>query len=804
MFLVGISFGSLKAQKRTQIRGRILNEQETPLSNGTIFLLKAQDSTVLKQAISHDDGSYQLIVMDPGTYILKFSLIGFTDFYSAVIQVTDQKILHVHDIHLVPSIKQLENIEVHSTKKLIEVKPDRTILNVSSSINSIGSNAFELLKESPGVMVDNNDNISMMGKNGVAIYIDDRPSQMSGKALAAYLKGLNSSDIESIEIILSPGAKYDAAGNAGIINIKLKKNRIYGFNGNIAFNAREGVTPKGGVDLSLNYRNRKINVFSTLSGFSGRFLNENSLTRVQNDTLTVQHSSTFYKTNNLNLKAGIDYFATEKSTFGFMVTSYLDHVKLRTSSLSDIYYQPTDIFVKKLAATGNDPSKTTQADFNLNYRYKDTLGHEFNIDADYGFYHSPQYFNNYNFYSDPKGNPISSTRTIYATPVNIDIYSIKADWSRNLLSGKLDYGAKFSFVKTDNQDNYYQDEARTVLLPSKSSVFTYKENVNAAYFTFSRDLSKHYSLQFGLRAEQTNSQGKLIRSDGEVQSDGNVKRHYLDLFPNVSFNWKPTDMNSFSIAYSRRIDRPSYQDLNPFVSQLDELTYNKGNAFLRPQYTDNIALTHSWSSIVTTTVSYSKVHDYFSQVLDTLGNAIFQENKNMAVQRVFAANLTVNKSIFKWWNFFGNLWYNYETIKGSYGSTVVHVSAPGLGGNMDQTFTLPHDFTLDLSGWYRGPQQIESLGKSKKMGALNLGVQKVFMDSKASIKISLTDIFNTGNCFKLNGVNPAYSISLKNTWESRMIRVNFSYRFGSSKIKDARNRNTALDSEGQRIKEGKN
>src|SRR5215210_432339 len=277
-------------QNNNTVKGSVKNVSGTALQAVTVSLLSVKDSTLKKAEVTDDNGKFTISNIKSGKYLLNYTIVGYDKPYSPVFELKDGQTFTALPVRLKPSAATLKGVTVTATKPMIEVRADKTVFNVESSINATGSNALELLQKSPGVMVDNNDNISMKGKTRVKIYVDGKPMQLNSKDMAAYLKSINSNDIEALEIISNPSAKYDASGNAGIINIRLKKNKKYGTNGSATMGLVQGVTPKGDGSLNLNYRDKKINLFSNVSTSRGKYENDMSLYRIQNDTLYDQHS----------------------------------------------------------------------------------------------------------------------------------------------------------------------------------------------------------------------------------------------------------------------------------------------------------------------------------------------------------------------------------------------------------------------------------------------------------------------------------------------------------------------------------
>ena len=789
------------AQSLSSIIGNVKDNANRPLQSVTVSLLNAKDSGLIKTSVSDAKGNFEINSSKEGSFLLSYSSVGFEQKYSAIFEKKNDQQIVAMQVTLQPTAGKLKEITVVAKKPMIEVKADKTIFNVEESINATGSNALELLQKSPGIQVDNNDNISMKGKTGVRIYIDGKMTQLDTKDLAAYLKSINSNDIEAIEMISNPSAKYDASGNAGIINIRLKKNKKFGTNGSINTGFVQGITPKGNGSLNLNYRDKKINLFGNAGGNIGRYENVINLYRIQKDTLYDQNTTMHSNDKSYNIKAGADYFINNNNTIGIMATGNFGNTEWNSKGNTRVSYNPTGAFIKNLEALNSVPGKRTNANANLNYRYTDTSGREINFDADYGLFRGTGRSYQPNYYYGNNNNFLYSIVNRNYTPTDIDIYTAKVDAEQKLGKGKLGYGAKTSFVTTKNTFDFFTDTAfdKPVQILERSNSFKYKENVNAVYVNYQQQLTPKWSIQAGLRAEQTNSEGKLTRADGIIQADNNVDTSYLNFFPSAAVTWNINQKHSLNLTYSRRIDRPTYQDLNPFENKLDELTYEKGNAFLRPQYTDNIELTHTFMGILNTTVGYSHVKDYATQVTDTTKNATFVQQQNLATQQILSFNIGAPTTINKWWNGYANFWANYQMFKGKIGENKVDINIAMYGAYLQQTFTLGNNYNAEISGWFSGPSVWGATWRTKPQGGVDVGLQKQIMQKTASIKVSATDIFHTSPWKATNDFGGVY-IRGGGNWESQTFRLSFNWRFGSNQIKNSRDRKTGLESEARRIK----
>ncbi|HEV8080603.1 MAG TPA: TonB-dependent receptor [Chitinophagaceae bacterium] len=787
-----------------QITGIIKDEQGKVLQGATVALKKAKDSAVVKLAVSNSTGSYTFVNIAKGSYFVNTSHVGYGITNSPAFEVSGEGVITGPQISLAKISGTLKDVAIISTKPMVEVKADKTILNVEGSINAVGQDALELLRKSPGVMVDKDDNLSLSGKNGVQVYIDGRPTPLSGADLAAYLKTLQSSSIEAIEIITNPSAKYEAAGNAGIINIRLKKNKSLGTNGSVNLGYSIGTYPKYNAGFSLNHRNKNINVFGNYNYNKSR--NERNFSSVRKllDTLFEQTSLFTIKDNSQNFKAGLDYFINKKSTIGVMVNGNISENEFANDSRTPISYLPSGQLVKTLTAANSTAAERNSGNINLNYKYSVTGGTDFNIDADRGLYRIKSNQLQPNNYYDKAGVLYNTRIYNFIAPSDIDIYSFKTDYEQNFKKGRLGIGGKTSFVKTSNIFNRYDIISGAKFYDSiRSNTFNYKENINALYVNYNKAF-KGLMVQFGVRMENTNLEGvsdgfKWNGSKFTANKDG-FKRDYSDFFPSgaVTFNKKP--MSQWGLRYSRRIDRPAYQDLNPFEFKLDEYVFQKGNINLRPQYTNSFALTHTYKYTLNTTLNYSHVKDVFTQLIDTAElSKSFITKKNLATQDVISLNVSYPFSR-KWYSVFSNLNAYYSHYKANFGTgRTVDLDAFAFNIYQQHSFKLGKGYTGEISGFYSSPSIWQGTFKSKAIGGVEAGLLKTILKGNGTVKLAVSDIFNTMHFTGTSNFAGQY-LRVSGGWESRLFKVNFSYRFGNKQVKAERQRKTSQEEENQRTK----
>lgn len=789
------------------ITGVVMDANIQPLSFANILLFSTADSALVKAEYSQEDGTFELSGIPEGQYWLDVTYVGLPNYHSEPFSIGLGETVELPLITMQAANVQLTEVTVKAKRPLVEVHADKTVFNVDGSINATGSDAMELLRKAPGLVVDNNDNIIMNGKNGVKVYIDGRPSHLSTSDLAAYLKTIQASDIDNIEIITNPSAKYEAEGNAGIINIRMKKDKNLGSNGTLNLGYALGRANTYNGSLSGNHRNKTNNTFGSYNYSNGRNIQYFDLFRQQAGKSFDQTNKNDNEHQSHNFKLGSDFFLNKFNTLGFLVNGYNSNYTYSTKSHTPISQIGTGVTDSTLIASSFNEGTRANYNFNINYRFDDTKGKVWNFDADYGLYRNDGTEDQPNAYWAGDGVEGSTllSEVIYAndSPTDIDILAFKVDHERPFLQGQLSTGAKISKVKTDNTFNFFNViEGTPEIDIDRTNRFVYDENVNAVYANYTRQLGK-FGFQAGLRVEQTGSKGVLTAL--KPIDDEPVKQDYVDFFPSGGITYALNENNNFQLTYSRRIDRPSYQDLNPFEGRLDELTFEKGNPFLRPQYTHSVQLNHTFKYMYNTSLSYSHTSDLISRLVDqdaTDSDASFITWENLASQDNITLTISAPLQLAEWWNAFVNVSGYFTHNQADFGDgKTVDLNAYTFNAYMQQTFTLPMDMAFELSGWYLTPSVWGGTFEMDGMGSLDAGLQKKFLEGNATLKFSVSDILHTQDWSGISRFG-GLRMDAHGSQDSRRFRVNLTYRFGNQQVKNARRRATGLEDETKRIKEG--
>lgn len=792
LFILMLSLAGVIQLHAQNLTGYIKDSKGNPVSNATVSLLRAADSALVKIQVSKENGSYQFTEIAAGNYLLSASFVGHIAVFSPVFPVSGNDTSLSHLI-LAPATADLKAVAVTARKPLLEIRADKTILNIEGTINAAGNNALELLRRAPGVTVDHDEKLSMNGKNGVQVFIDGRPTPLSGTDLSNYLRSLQSAQVEAIELITNPSAKYEAAGNAGIINIRLKKNKGIGTNG--AFTAGLNIAPyaKYNTGLSLNHRNEKLNVFATYNHNGGTTRKDITMHRTIADSIFDQKGRVLDNSKTHSFKTGADLFINKQSTIGIIANGNFTNTVISNTSATVI--SGASALARTLTADNRLQGGRKHMDFNLNYLYNETNGKNLSLNADYGFYKLTSNQLQPNLYYDHLGQFENKIVYEMIAPANIDIYSFKGDYEQPFLKGKLGFGGKFSHVQTDNDFQRYNvvDNNRHPDT-ERSNRFVYNENLLAGYINFNRQW-EHITLQAGLRAENTAMKGS---STGK-NYDSSIHRNYLNLFPSFAINYAKSKDHQFALSFSRRIDRPAYQDLNPFEYKVDDYLIQKGNSYLRPQYTNSIGLTYIYRQQFNAALNYSAVKDLFTWIVDTTETSkSLVSKKNLANQKVVSMNIGYQLR-YKDLSVITNLSTGYSTFRADFGAgRTIREQAFNANLFMQASLKFAKIWTAELSGFYNSPTVQEGNMHIKAMWSMDAGLQTKLFSDKALLKLSISDVFNTLR-FRSNSVFAGQTVLYNTKWETRQLKLSLAWRFGRSEIKAARQRNSGAEEEMKRV-----
>ncbi|AYD49131.1 TonB-dependent receptor domain-containing protein [Arachidicoccus soli] len=796
----------VKAQTKNAVNvlGKVVDESKEPLNFAGVYLLNAKDSSFLKAGMTDSSGIYQFSNIPAGKLMVSATIVGHQKTYSAPFEASrDNSKIELPIIVLKNITSSLKDVNVTASKPFLEQKVDKLVVNVEGSVVSAGNNVLEILQKVPGVMVDDDGNISLRGKSGITIMINGKLTYLSQDQLTQMLKSMDASQLSQIEIITNPSAKYDAAGTAGIINIKLKKNMNEGFNGSIQLGYSQAVHSRNNEGLNFNYKKGKFNAYGSYNLYKGTNGHEFNLIRKFYNTdgtpnlIMEQHSPRNSKETYQSFRAGVDYSIDSKNTVGVMANGSFSNGKDQSSGPIKFFngsYQLDSVAVPET----NSKNHWQSVGYNLNYKLQiDTTGQELTASFDYSTYNSRTFQNFNTGYQNTTGDSTRPTQFRKGElPSKIIIKSGKIDYTLPLgKTAKFEAGMKSSIVTSDNNVAYqdllngnWQNDA------GATNHFIYNENINAVYANFNKDFGKGWSLEAGLRGEQT------ISKANQVTIDSVVTRNYFQLFPSIFLKKDIGKNNSLNLSYSRRVDRPDYGELNPFNYYIDDYTYSQGNPFLQPQFTNSFEVSDSYKGYIAT-LNYSHTNNVITQIIkqNDATHTAYETSANLNTINNINLGFTIPIHITHWWisNNYANVFR--KMLKGEISNGRFSQGITSFGFNSENTFTLPDDFKIELSGYYNS-RTTHSVWVVDPQYSISGGIQKSFWHKQATLKLNINDLFNTQQ-YSGKLIYQNIDFRLHNVWESRRVGLTFTYNFGNKNIKSA-NHNSSIEDEQNRINKG--
>lgn len=792
---------SVRAQQAASITGQLQDAEAAavPFANVALYL----GETLVKVETTDDAGIFRISGVDPGTYRLTATYLGAPDLVREII--ADGKPIDLGVLRMEPSAVELAEATVTARRALVEIKPDRTVFNVQGTINAVGDNGLDLLRKAPGVTIDNNDNINILSRSGVLVYVDGKRLPLGGDDLSNYLRNLTAEQIDRIDIITNPGAKYEAEGNAGIIDIRLKKNENEGANGSISSTISQGRYMTSNLSATGNYRNSNLNIFGNLGYANNESFNEIEFESFQNGFFQDEETVFFNDNKTPSFRFGTDFFLGEKHTIGFLVGGIYTDNDSRSFNNIDLFTIDTGLETPDslLRASTIGRADRGQNTVNLNYRYDAGKGKSLNIDVDYGRFRNDNLRDQPNTYLSPDGSEvISRFDNYFNTPTDIDIATAQLDYEQPLAEGQFGAGFRLSQVGTANTFLFYDVPVggERILNENRSNQFDYSENVYAAYINYAGKLNDKIQFSAGLRTEITDATGELTAFNG--QEEPPVDLDYVSLFPTLGLTYAVNQRkgNTISLNYGRRINRPDYNVLNPFRNQISQLSYERGNPTLNPEIVDNIELGYTHAYRYNFKLAYSRTSNQITRLIgpdDIDPRTGFIGWDNLATQTNYSFNAALPFTVTKKWDAFFNVSGGYIDNQANYENGAnIDLQAFTYSIFSQQTFKLGKGFTGELSGYFSGPGIWGGVFKYKTSGSFNVGLQKRFFNDQLNVKVSGNDLFFTTGWRGFSEFNGLRSEGSGN-WDSRRATLSLSYNFGNQKVK-SRKRKTGLGDEAKR------
>lgn len=806
IFLLTLSTLSLYAQSDNQITGTIIDSDRNGVDLALVSLLATADSSFVKSEFTDQDGSFLINNIASGSYVMQVNLIGYKSYTQNVEVPENGGDTNLPPIVLEEDSKVLDQVTIKAKVPFIERKIDRTVVTPDALISNSGGNALEVLEQAPGLSVDTDGTISLKGRSVVAVFINDKPSYLSGAELGNYLRALPSGSIKRIEIMENPPAKYDAAGNSGVINIIIKRNTLKGIHGNTSLSYRRSRYNGSNNSLNLNYNKDKISLFSNIQGgfynsFQDLYINRHYRDE-DNNPLNSFAQNSFNKNEGryINARVGIDYHISEATTLG---TSFKTVSQPGERSVDNVarVTDNGDLLLQRVTADNvSDATFSNKlVNFYINHNL-DSLGSTISFDADYVRYNTDnrQLFKNLIYdgddlltYEDQVDGKIPSL---------IEIYAAKTDYSKPFGDGsRFEAGLKTALTRTDNEVAYTTtiDEVTTPNY-ALSNQFLYDEWINSAYVNYNRSFGR-VSIQTGLRLENTSLEGDQL---GNVEiPDSSFSRSYTSLFPTFYAQTKldSAGHNTLTLSYGRRIDRPYFQDLNPFVRPLDQFTFYGGNPNLLPTYAHNVSLSHSYKGIFNTTLSYSRTIDGINETLEIRDGIYYSRPGNIATSESYTLSIDGTKSFNPFMSFSGYAEIGHLTFDSKLYTEDLNSSGTYYYLQGTNTFVLGKGWRGEITGRYRSDIVSAQL-LVKSFVTVNMGIQKRILNNKGSIRVSANDLFYTRRGDGIINNLRLTDADWNSKFDSRSVTATFTLRFGKSTSKKKKYNSSGSDSEQRRVR----
>ncbi len=784
-----------------KLRAVVVGQDSKPVGAASISLFRKPADVLLKGTLSKENGEIELLAIPEGKYMLQVSSIGYAVYRSSemTLNTGDFKILDT--IRLQVENKVLSEAQVIGRKPLIESQLDKVVLNVENSILATGNNALELLQKVPGVTLDNK-KINLRGKSNVIIMIDGKPTYLSADEVSRLLENTSSNAIASIEVLTNPPAKYDAAGNAGIINIKTKKNTQFGSNVSLNLNLGQGKYTKADGGFQINNRNNWANLFASYNYANTLGFNDLDIDRA----VETKAGTTFFNSDSYskfryrghNFKFAADFNLGKQDVIGFVVNGNVSNGHSTREGSNLITSQKGKLDSIVLGSNLSD-FKYHYLTYNLNYKKTfDTLGTELTFNGDFSDSKNNDNSTVSNRFLDANWQEFKSPNIFRNDMLSkTKILVFKTDFVHPFnKTTKLEAGLKYSRVKTDN-NLVYEDQNQNgefVRNNGQSNQFLYNENIAAAYFSLNKSFGK-LSVQTGFRVENTGSLGNSVTLGQQT------KRNYTDFFPTVFIQQQISDDHKLGLSYSRRIDRPDYGSLNPFIYYLDQYTYQYGNPYLNPQYTNSYELNYTFKEHYLLSLGYKRTNDAITQVIESNPEtkAIAQTDRNLTYFDYYNMNVNIPVKPFKWWIISNNAtaFYNKFSFDERSGA---QRQLEKLSFQVSSTHDIRIGKTtnVELTANYFSPAVYGVLSFQSYYG-IDLGAGKTFLDKKMNVKLAVNDILNTRGQRRLSSYQEDGYYRIRNGYDSRVVRLSISYRFGNMNIKSV-NKKAGNNDEDSRLK----
>ena len=757
------------------------NTLQQPVAYAAIVIKSENGSKTITGGITEEDGSFEIKKLPDGSFILEVQFIGYKTYSQELVISKKSRNVDLGTITLEEETQELNEVEVVAERTTIEQRVDRKVINVGKDLTTAGATASDIMNNIPSVNVDSQTgDITLRGNSNVRVMVDGK---LSNVPVAQLLRQIPSTSIKSIELITNPSAKYNPEGMSGIINIVLHKNANIGFNGNVNLGLTKGVEAKFNSSIDMNYRNGKFNFYGNYGNNIGKYVNDGTIFRTDENSL---QEFDFFNNNKSHLyKLGVDFYLNDNNTISFFTNQNIydgtgtgeTQVTYNTDASRNVTQFFDDI--------SDNRSEQYNFDYKLDFKKE---GHNIELEVDHNRFESGQdagfrsvgaslYPNYMDFVDTERTQTIANLD--YVNPLD-SISKLEIGIESRNFETDVDYASTgFSFNSNGN------------LVPTPNTNFVYGMDIYSAYATFGQSYEK-WSYQMGVRVE-----------DVEVTADTNSVRSFTDkyteFYPSAFMTYNPNEKNQFQVSYSRRVDRPGLEQVNPIREFATPLISSFGNPNLVPQFTNSYEANYTRrikNGSITTGVFYRSIKDEINRAvyIDRLDfNKIILTYDNFAKTSAYGFELSSNYRPTKWWNINGSFDIFSQTNRGVTESVPGNTPNPTEGDiieqslqvdntawnlRMNNSFTVTKKLTLQAFGFYRGKNRTIQFN-AEPMYFVNMGARYSFAEGNGTISFNYNDIFNTMR-FSFKADQPYEQVGGFN-WESNNVYVGLSYRFGSGK-----------------------
>ncbi|MGM9477993.1 outer membrane beta-barrel protein [Pedobacter sp. GSP4] len=667
---------------------------------------------------------------------------------------------------------RLDEVTVKTARSPLQVKTDKIVLQVEAMPTATGLSALDLLRQIPGVSVDGQDNVKISGKSGVQVLLDGKIQTLNNQQLISLLKGTMGANLKLIELMSSPSSRYDAAGNAGIINLVFKKSGNYGTSGSVSVGYQKMQHYKQNNALNANYRGKRVTAFVNGSLDNSLQYTRVSSLRILSNRVLDQNGTERQGYSTSMIRSGLDYAVSEKHKLGAVLNFQRtwDDFPSDANTLSS-----GDVEDLLLTATVANLSEN-RLSANLSYGYSGRKDDKFTVDADWMRYNSilanrvENKFTNLNKELHFNSN----------TSSEINLFSIKADYIFKLRKINIESGLKFSSGITGNALRAEQGDNSTG--QAQFNGFDYREKIAAAYLTAQYTYDK-IELQIGLRAEDTRMKGLSVDQQGLKIALPDTA--YLNLFPSLFLRYQIKENNSIGFTYSRRVSRPSFQDQNPYLYRTDAYYASRGNPLLLPQFTQNLEIDYTWEGGKQIKINYNTTKNLIETIRTQTGDQTLALPVNAGKRSFLNISVSTPLKFSKWWNgyFSAEPYYQFyiADLSAYNGLDKINKGGAGFNGYLSNSFQLGNHWKAGLSSWFNYASR-SSIYSTKPIYSVDFSLKNTMFREKLGLTMVLRDIFNTQKWEQTAILGSVNQTSLRK-WESRGIYFGLNYNFGNKKIK---------------------